>query len=667
MTESHEGKLLAMKDFILKVHRARAGSAEVGGSDGEDQDKSGVINIRHLGYVITRRHADLHKNKDAAAEATATTKSQKKKQQKTETPTAMNAEWRKMFGADDSDQSSQDSPVKGRHPTVMEKVGDGLDPKKRMTPPPASLSPALLGDGAAPHPPHLMMEPLMPLANLSNKPVQSRFAQCKWDLRNCVHHLRRRFDTEVMSRDLVEGIMWDSRPPPDKWRPKGVLVAHLQEHRGAVNRLCVSPDHKFFASCSNDSTVRLWEVSRLEGKTAANRSQLVFNKQSGSIKCLTFCGSSNRLAAASDLGSLNIYTQCVVDAFIELLMQWCLFLLVQCVLDAFIELLMQWCLFLLVQCVLDAFIELLMQWCLFLLVQCVLDAFIELLMQWCLFLLVQCVLDAFIELLMQWCLFLLVQCVLDAFIELLMQWCLFLLVQCVLDALIELLMQWCLFLLVPGPWTLACEHVLCWRAFLIVRVLWCGRLDEDGAKTHCAVTCEESVPHVRVLWCGRLDGVGGPTRDTLDYDKENKGAIMDLAYFDTGAQSILTFATVHGYIVGWDLRCREPAWVLKHDTRMGVITALAVHKTQSWMGVGTSVGNHNVWDLRFMLSIAAPTIRHRAKKRVRRMVMHPQKQSWFASAVEWNNEVSMWNVESMMRQEMLWASPYPPFTEMEVT
>ena len=45
-------------------------------------------------------------------------------------------------------------------------------------------------------------------------------------------------------------------------------------------RLCVSPDHRFFASCSNDSTVRLWDVSRLEGKTVANRSQLVFNKQS---------------------------------------------------------------------------------------------------------------------------------------------------------------------------------------------------------------------------------------------------------------------------------------------------------------------------------------------------------------------------------------------------
>ena len=56
-----------------------------------------------------------------------------------------------------------------------------------------------------------------------------------------------------------------------------------------------------------------------------------------------------------------------------------------------------------------------------------------------------------------------------------------------------------------------------------------------------------------------------------------------------------------------------------------------------------------------------------SEKPVHRIVMHPQKQSWFASAVGWNNEVSMWNVESMMRQEMLWASPKPPFTTQDVS
>jgi hypothetical protein len=32
-----------------------------------------------------------------------------------------------------------------------------------------------------------------------------RYAQCRYDLRNCVHHQRRQYEAEVMSRDLSEG------------------------------------------------------------------------------------------------------------------------------------------------------------------------------------------------------------------------------------------------------------------------------------------------------------------------------------------------------------------------------------------------------------------------------------------------------------------------------
>ena len=49
-------------------------SAEAGSSDEDDERQSGVINIRNMGYVITRRHADLHKSKDAAMEANTVSK-----------------------------------------------------------------------------------------------------------------------------------------------------------------------------------------------------------------------------------------------------------------------------------------------------------------------------------------------------------------------------------------------------------------------------------------------------------------------------------------------------------------------------------------------------------------------------------------------------------------
>lgn len=46
---------------------------------------------------------------------------------------------------------------------------------------------------------------------------------------------------------------------PD-WRPRqGVLVASLNEHAGAVNRLALSQDQAFFVSASSDSTCKVRE------------------------------------------------------------------------------------------------------------------------------------------------------------------------------------------------------------------------------------------------------------------------------------------------------------------------------------------------------------------------------------------------------------------------
>ena len=56
------------------------------------------------------------------------------------------------------------------------------------------------------------------------------------DLRTLVHKRRENYYSDMTTRDLLEGITWESRPPPTHWKPKGQLVAHLHEHRGPVNR-----------------------------------------------------------------------------------------------------------------------------------------------------------------------------------------------------------------------------------------------------------------------------------------------------------------------------------------------------------------------------------------------------------------------------------------------
>ncbi|PIO34569.1 hypothetical protein AB205_0109550, partial [Aquarana catesbeiana] len=74
------------------------------------------------------------------------------------------------------------------------------------------------------------------------------------------------------------------------------------------------------------------------------------------------------------------------------------------------------------------------------------------------------------------------------------------------------------------------------------------------------------------------------------------------------------------------------------------------------------------WDMRFQLPISSHT--HPARARIRRLLMHPLSmhtmyQSWVIAAVQGNNEVSMWDMETGDRRFTLWASNAPPLSEMQ--
>jgi phosphoinositide-3-kinase regulatory subunit 4 len=50
----------------------------------------------------------------------------------------------------------------------------------------------------------------------------------------------------------------------DAWTPRGVLVAHLTEHRGAVNAVAASDDGAFFVTGSDDGCLKAWDVANAE-------------------------------------------------------------------------------------------------------------------------------------------------------------------------------------------------------------------------------------------------------------------------------------------------------------------------------------------------------------------------------------------------------------------
>lgn len=48
----------------------------------------------------------------------------------------------------------------------------------------------------------------------------------------------------------------------DSWRPRGVLVAHMTEHRRSVNKLALTQGGAFLASASSDETVKVGGQTR---------------------------------------------------------------------------------------------------------------------------------------------------------------------------------------------------------------------------------------------------------------------------------------------------------------------------------------------------------------------------------------------------------------------
>lgn len=74
-----------------------------------------------------------------------------------------------------------------------------------------------------------------------------------------------------------------------------------------MSAIAVSHDNKFFATASDDGTVRIWDCHRLEGKAVTNRSRQQYTKQGGRIRALTLCENSHTVVSASDNGTIHVF------------------------------------------------------------------------------------------------------------------------------------------------------------------------------------------------------------------------------------------------------------------------------------------------------------------------------------------------------------------------
>ncbi|XP_015247150.1 PREDICTED: phosphoinositide 3-kinase regulatory subunit 4 [Cyprinodon variegatus] len=431
MTEAEEDKLLALKDFMLKSNKAKANMGDQGhlGEAGQ----TGVIDLGTLG--ITGRQVDLVKPK--------TESDDKRARRQTKQDSAMNEEWKSMFGSQE--------PPSAQPPTSAD--GPVTQIRKAAAAPAAAQQQQVAAGGPA---------------------YQRRLNTCRTELQQLLQQKREQCSAERMAKQMMESAEWESRPPPPGWHPKGLLVAHLHEHKAAVNRIRVSDEHSIFATASNDGSVKVWDSQKMEGKTTTTRSVLTYSRIGGHVKTLTFCQGSHYLAVASDNGSIQL---------------------------------------------------------------------------------------------------------------------------------------------------LAVE-----------------------------ANKPPKSPKVQPF-----------QSRTLDLHED--GCAVDIHHFNSGAQSVLAYATVNGSLVGWDLRSNSNAWTLRHDLRLGLITSFSVDMHQCWLCLGTSSGTMACWDMRFQLPISNHS--HPARARVRRLLMHPLYQSSVIAAVQGNNEVSIWDMETGDRKFTLWASSAPPLSEMQ--
>ncbi|TDH11242.1 hypothetical protein EPR50_G00058780 [Perca flavescens] len=430
MTEAEEDKLLALKDFMLKSNKAKANMGEP--SHLGEAAQTGIIDLAAL--CITGRQVDLVKPKAEPED--------KRARKHTKQDSTMNEEWKSMFGSQE--------PPSTQPATAAD--GPGSQIRKSAAVPAVAV-----------------------LQSVASGPAyQRRINTCKAELQQLVQQKREQCSAERMAKQMMESAEWESRPPPPGWHPKGLLVAHLHEHKAAVNRIRVSDEHSIFATASNDGTVKVWDSQKMEGKTTTTRSVLTYSRIGGNVKTLTFCQGSHYLAVASDNGSIQL---------------------------------------------------------------------------------------------------------------------------------------------------LAVE-----------------------------ANKPPKSPKVQPF-------------QTRSLDLKEDGCAVDIHHFNSGAQSVLAYATVNGSLVGWDLRSNANAWTLRHDLRLGLITSFTVDMHQCWLCLGTSSGTMACWDMRFQLPISNHS--HPARARIRRLLMHPLYQSSVIAAVQGNNEVSMWDMETGDRKFTLWASSAPPLSEMQ--
>lgn len=140
-----------------------------------------------------------------------------------------------------------------------------------------------------------------------------RSSECSESVEALRQKIKDRYQVQAATRDF--GTIVKARNLPSDWRLKGQLIANLHEHKSNVTKLVTLPSvnnncnttayNPLFASCSTDGTVRVWDVSKLDGNHSINRSSQVYSSNVP-LFSMAACNSGRSLAVGGKDGSLML-------------------------------------------------------------------------------------------------------------------------------------------------------------------------------------------------------------------------------------------------------------------------------------------------------------------------------------------------------------------------
>lgn len=112
---------------------------------------------------------------------------------------------------------------------------------------------------------------------------------------------------------------------------------------------------------------------------------------------------------------------------------------------------------------------------------------------------------------------------------------------------------------------------------------------------------------------------------------------------NSNVKGLFCYSTSTGDFACIDMRTRSKAFDVKRDLRKGYITSMCTDPFYTWLATGTSTGDIEIYDFRFMLPVKR--FEHHYKSSVVRLCTHPSLNSRIIASYQNNNEIAVWNMD----------------------